>query len=85
MENQAIIKAIEVAGGLAALARAIQRPTAEVWQWKTGRRPVPAARCMAVEDATAGIVTRKELRPKDWHLYWPDLPAPAAHEESRHA
>ena len=26
-----------------------------------------------VEHVTNGAVTRKELRPNDWHLIWPEL------------
>lgn len=42
-------------------------------QWKTRSRPVPLERCTAIEQATNGSVTRKDLRPDDWHLIWPEL------------
>jgi len=29
--------------------------------------------CTAIEQATKGQVTRKDLRPTDWHLIWPEL------------
>jgi DNA-binding transcriptional regulator YdaS (Cro superfamily) len=29
--------------------------------------------CMAIEDATNRVVTRRDLRPDDWQFYWPDL------------
>lgn len=29
--------------------------------------------CVAIEQSTAGAVTRQELRPDDWHLIWPEL------------
>lgn len=29
--------------------------------------------CVAIERATAGTVTRRDLRPHDWHLIWPEL------------
>jgi DNA-binding transcriptional regulator YdaS (Cro superfamily) len=51
-----------------------------VSQWRTGVRPVPIAHCVAIEKATQGMVTRKDLRPDDWHLIWPelsDLPPPS--------
>lgn len=32
-----------------------------------------AARCVQVERATDGQVTRRDLRPDDWHLIWPEL------------
>lgn len=32
-----------------------------------------AALCVAIEQATAGAVTRKDLRPNDWAEIWPEL------------
>ncbi len=32
-----------------------------------------SARCTKIERATNGQVTRKDLRPDDWHLIWPEL------------
>ena len=29
--------------------------------------------CIAIENATGGVVTRKDLRPLDWKLIWPEL------------
>jgi DNA-binding transcriptional regulator YdaS (Cro superfamily) len=38
-----------------------------VYQWANGVRPVPAARCPAIERATAGAVTCEELNAEvDW-------------------
>ena len=34
-----------------------------------------------VEHVTNGAVTRKELRPNDWHLIWPELKDEAVHDE----
>ena len=36
------------------------------------RRPVPVQYCVAIERATGGKVTRRDLRPDDWHLIWPE-------------
>jgi DNA-binding transcriptional regulator YdaS (Cro superfamily) len=44
-----------------------------VSQWKAENRRVPAAHCLAIERATNGAVTRRDLRPDDFHLIWPDL------------
>jgi len=44
-----------------------------VSQWASGIKAVPAERCADVEAATAGAVTRRELRPEDWHRIWPEL------------
>lgn len=42
-----------------------------VTQWGNGKR-VAAERCIAIEKATGGAVSRRELRPADWQLIWPD-------------
>ena len=50
---------------------------AQIRQWQHGyanRRPGPA-HCLAIERATNGAVTRRDLRPDDCHLIWPDLDA----------
>lgn len=36
-------------------------------------RPVGPALAVAIERATAGAVTRKDLRPSDWADIWPEL------------
>ncbi|MBV7457340.1 helix-turn-helix domain-containing protein [Acidovorax sp. sif1233] len=48
---------------------------AQIRQWQHGyanRRPGPT-HCVAIERATSGAVTRRDLRPDDWHLIWPEL------------
>jgi DNA-binding transcriptional regulator YdaS (Cro superfamily) len=62
---------------------------AQVRQWQHGyanRRPGPVY-CLAIERATDGAVTRRDLRPDDWHLIWPELATtePAKAEEVSHA
>lgn len=47
--------------------------------WKA-RGSIPAERCLAIERATGGQVTRADLRPDDYWLIWPDLPAPQPEE-----
>jgi DNA-binding transcriptional regulator YdaS (Cro superfamily) len=54
----------------------------QVRQWRYGhadRRP-NAQHCLAIERATNGVVRRQDLRPDDYWLIWPDLPAPASQE-----
>ncbi|MDI4633319.1 helix-turn-helix domain-containing protein [Pelomonas sp. V22] len=63
-------------GAAAALARAVGVHPVMVSQWASGLKAVPVERCMAIERATAGQVTRQDLRPDDYWLIWPDLPAP---------
>jgi DNA-binding transcriptional regulator YdaS (Cro superfamily) len=36
-------------------------------------RGIPIERCVAIENATGGKVTRRELRPDDWRSIWPEL------------
>lgn len=60
-------------GGQAKLAGQLGVPTQLVWQWSNEVRPVPVKRCVAIERVTAGEVTRKDLRPHDWHEIWPEL------------
>lgn len=62
------------------LARRLDIAPSMLYQWRKGLRSVPVARCIDVERATGGAVTRRELRPDDWHLIWPELA-----EESEHA
>lgn len=58
-----ILKAAEILGGQARLARAmgVQPPT--VNQWVKGDRPIPAERCPQIEQLTKGGVKCEELRP----------------------
>lgn len=60
-------------GRQAWLEKEICAPQPDVSCWVRGKRPVPVWRCLMIEQATDGQVTRKELRPKDWMRYWPEL------------
>ena len=44
-------------------------------QWANALRPVPPERCVEIERVTEGEVSRKDLRPDDWHKIWPELVA----------
>lgn len=68
-----VTKACEVVGGQAELARRLGVTPAAVQQWRSGKRPVPALQANAIERETEGAVTRRDLRPDDAHLIWPDL------------
>lgn len=57
-----IQRAIEIVGP-AELARAIGVKPQFVTALGKGERPVPPGRCLAIEEATGGRVTRYELRP----------------------
>jgi DNA-binding transcriptional regulator YdaS (Cro superfamily) len=81
---------LSVRGRQAALAAATGLSPAYIWQMANGIRPVPIKRCIAIERATQGSVTRYELRPNDHHLIWlkPDdafsaPPPPSAEWEAK--
>lgn len=48
---------------------------AYLYQIFTRRKMAGAALCVAIEQASNGEITRKVLRPDDWHLIWPELAA----------
>jgi len=74
-----IDKAADIIGSQTALAAVLGVSKGAVSQWKDENRRVPAAHCLAIERATNGAVTRRDLRPDDFHLIWPDLePTPVA-------
>lgn len=65
--------ACSLVGSQVALARRLGVTSAAVSQWAKEVRPIPAKQCTAIERATGGQVTRRDLRPDDWHLIWPEL------------
>jgi DNA-binding transcriptional regulator YdaS (Cro superfamily) len=64
-------------GARAKLAAQIGAHASDLSDWINGNRPVPVRRCASIEVATDGAVTRRDLRPDDWHLIWPELAKPA--------
>jgi DNA-binding transcriptional regulator YdaS (Cro superfamily) len=56
-----------------ALARELGVSQPTVSDWCTGKKRVPVERCSAIERATNGAVTRRDLRPDDWQAIWPEL------------
>lgn len=75
MELKAYL-ASEGHGAASGLSRALGVAPSLVSQWASGDRPVPVDRCVAIERATNGAVTRRDLRPDDWQLIWPELAEP---------
>lgn len=71
-------------GSKTAFARKIGAYTPDLSDWITGKRPIPARYCLAIERETAGAVTRADCRPNDWQVYWPDfqLATPAETQEA---
>lgn len=62
--------------GAANLARELDVSPQAIHEWKKAKRPIPVDRCTQIELATAGAVTRKDLRPDDWEKIWPELAKP---------
>lgn len=60
-------------GRQAALAKAIGAHAPDVSRWADGTRPIPVAHGAAIEAATGGLVTRREMFPDDWPRIWPEL------------
>lgn len=42
-------------------------------QLASGTAAISPTRCVEIEQATGGLVTRQELRPNDWSCIWPEL------------
>lgn len=61
-----------------ALAKAIDVPPSFVSKILSGEKAIPAEHCKAIERFTGGSVTCQEMRPADWHKYWPELAATTA-------
>lgn len=77
-------RACAIVGGQAVLARAIGVAPSFINQMVHGSRGVGYINAVAIERATEGAVTRRDLRPDDWHLIWPELSAPAESKEAAH-
>lgn len=58
------------------IARVLGVSPALVHQWAEKIRPVAIRHCVGIERLTHGGVSRKDLRPDDWHLIWPELITP---------
>jgi DNA-binding transcriptional regulator YdaS (Cro superfamily) len=71
--NIPVETAIKIVGGGAKLAKLVGVKPPTVSQWLKYTRPVPPIRCLAIESATGGIVSRSDLRPDDWHKIWPEF------------
>lgn len=68
----ALDNAISAADGVGKLAAAIGVGQSTVSNWRA-RGSIPVEHCAAIEAATHGVVTRRELRPGDWQRIWPEL------------
>jgi DNA-binding transcriptional regulator YdaS (Cro superfamily) len=60
-------------GTAAKLAAALGISPSYLSQLSSGVSPISPERCVAIERETGRAVTRKDMRPSDWHLIWPEL------------
>lgn len=61
MSYEALTRAVELAGGQAALARAVGVSQPSVWHWVHKSRKAPAEFVLPIEDLTG--VSKHDLRP----------------------
>lgn len=60
-------------GRAAALAADLGVSPSYLSQMVSGKAPISPERCVEIEQKTGGAVTRKHLKPDDWHRTWPEL------------
>jgi DNA-binding transcriptional regulator YdaS (Cro superfamily) len=70
IEKSPIERASEAVGGASKLAALLGVSLQALGNWK--ERGVPIERCVAIEQATEGVITRRDLR-ADWQSIWPEL------------
>ncbi|ELJ9990415.1 helix-turn-helix domain-containing protein [Citrobacter freundii] len=68
-------------GELSKLAIGLGISASFLSQMASGAAKVPVSRALAIEKATGGLVTRKDLLPDDWAKYW--LPDELDYTESQ--
>jgi len=62
-------------GRATALAAELGVSLSYLSQLAAGTAPLSPKRCVKIESATGGEVTRQELLPNDWRDTWPELAA----------
>lgn len=72
--------AARISGGRNAFAEMLGVRPSAIGNWKM--RGVPIEWCVPIERLAAGAVTRRDLRPDDWHLIWPELAHPGTTPQS---
>jgi DNA-binding transcriptional regulator YdaS (Cro superfamily) len=68
-------------GSIGELADQIGAHRPDVSRWASGKRVVPEKSAVAIEVATQGAVSRRDLRPNDWQDIWPELAQSATQVE----
>lgn len=75
-------QAVEDIGGITTVSAMLGMSPQRLSNWID--RGVPLEHCARVEH-TLGVVTRRDMRPDDWHLIWPELQQhPDAPKEPAH-
>lgn len=64
-------------GEAARIASELSVSRAYVSQLAAGTAVASPKRCIEIEALTCGRVSRRDLRPKDWHQIWPQEPEAA--------
>ncbi|EMH0466832.1 TPA: helix-turn-helix domain-containing protein [Providencia stuartii] len=72
MELKKYIDSLEW-GGAKALADQLGVSKSYLSQMASGLSSISPKRCVEIELATNGAVTRMDLRPNDWNEIWPEL------------
>lgn len=68
-----VARAIELSGGPAVVARALQVTTQTVCFYRDGKRRINAEHAAVLESISGGRVTRKDMWPSRWARIWPEL------------
>lgn len=60
-------------GNAGILAKKIGCHTPDIYNWAKKLRPIPVEYMARLEIHTNGAISRKQLRPDDWWVIWPEL------------
>ena len=71
---------IDKLGGTTAVAKLLNVKPPSVHGWRTAGIPDDKLIRLAPILERAGVATRQELRPDDWHSIWPELAAQSSPE-----
>lgn len=64
---------IDKLGGTTAVARLLNVKPPSVHGWRAAGIPADKLIRLAATAEKAGVATRRDLRPSDWHQIWPEL------------
>jgi DNA-binding transcriptional regulator YdaS (Cro superfamily) len=83
-----LTRAAQACGGFSKLAGLLGVSPQAISNWRA--RGVPVEHCAQIEIHASAAVTRRELRPDDWHRIWPELiseehPAPTENVDASQA